>query len=116
VKVQAHHFCALCRPPIPQAQIQLGQKAVGAGHSIVRLIREERPGWVQADGACRGCLESFAAIRCVIRFFKEFRNKQRLGEGSTSRFASQAVTNILWLDLERYSIPIQRSVATAGAR
>jgi hypothetical protein len=116
VKAQAHHFCALCGQLIPQVQIQLGQKAVGVSHSIVRLIQEERPGWVEADGASRGCLDSFASIRFFIRFFKEFRNKQRLGESLTSRFAAQAVTNILWLDPERYSIPIQRSVTTAGAR
>lgn len=41
--------------------------------------------------------------------------KQRLGERSAPRLASQAVTNILWLDVERYSIPIRRSVAAKYA-
>jgi hypothetical protein len=114
MKAQSQGLCPLQQ--IPRAQIQPGQEGGGAGHSTPRLIQEERPRWVEEDGACRGCWESLVAIRCVIRFFKQFKNKQRLVEPSTPRFGYRAVTNVLWLNLERYSIPIRQSVATPCAR
>jgi hypothetical protein len=49
------------------------------------------------------------------RFFKEFGGRQLLAKYPASRPAPQAVTNILWLDREQYSIPIKRSVATPSA-
>jgi hypothetical protein len=113
---QPQVFCPVCRKPVPRAHIAHLQGKNGPGHPIVKLIEEERPGWAEEDGACRSCWEAFTAIRCVIRFFQELRNEQRLGECSESRPASRAVANILWLDREHYSIPIRRSAPAAGAR
>jgi len=114
--MKAQGFCPLCGQRIPKALIQLGQEGGGARHPIVTRIQKAQPGWVEEEGACGNCWESFTAILCVIRFFNQSGNQQRLGDGSTSRAASQAMTNILWLDRGRHSIPIRRSVATAGAR
>jgi hypothetical protein len=80
------------------------------------LIEEERPRWVEGNGSCRSCWEAFTAIRCVLRFFKEFGDKQRPGKYSASRPSLQAMINISWLDHEQYSIPIKRPVVTARVR
>jgi hypothetical protein len=116
MKAQAQRICPLFGRQDPRVQIQPGKNGRGVGNLIVKLIQAERPDWPEEDRASRDGWESVAAICCVIRIFKELRNKQRLGKCSTPRFASQAVSNIVWLDIERYSIPIRRSVATAGAQ
>jgi hypothetical protein len=116
MRAQTQGLWPFCGQQVPRVQVQPGQEGCGAGHSTSSLIQEERPHWIEEDGACRGCWESLVAIRCVIRFFKQFRNNQRLVEHPTPRFGYRAVTNVLWLDLERYSIPIRRSVANPCAR
>jgi hypothetical protein len=116
MKTQAQGLYPLYGQQIPRVQIQLGHELGASEHPIVRLLREDYLGRIEQEGAYGTCREPVVVIRCSKRFFKGFRSKQRLGECSTSSFASQLVTNILWLNVEPYSVPIRRFATIGGAR
>jgi hypothetical protein len=113
---QGQRICPLFGRQVPRVQVQLGKEGRAAGILIVRLIQPERPDWPEEDRASRDGWESFAAVGRVRGFSKGFGNNQCLAVRPTSRFASQPVVNILWLDLEQYSVPFRWSAATPCAR
>src|SRR5579863_8968591 len=116
MKAQAQGWCSLGGQRFRRPPIQQRQKKGEPAHAIVKLIKEDRPGWVEEYGALPRSWGSLAAIRCANRFLKEFSTEQRLGESPASRSGLHAVKNVLWLDRKRCSIPIRRSTAAAATR
>jgi hypothetical protein len=116
MKSQVKRSCPLFARQVPRVRIQTGKEGRAPGNLIVRLIQAGRADWPAKDRASRDGRQSFAAIGRVTGFSKGFRKNQGIAERPTSRFASQTMANILWLDLERYSIPIQRLVVAPCTR
>jgi hypothetical protein len=78
-KPQSYGICPLCEKAFLRAQLQVHRKAEQskARREIIKAIKAEYPLWVQEDGACRHCWDSFRGVVRVANFMKAFKLPKR---------------------------------------
>ena len=78
-KPRIYGICPLCEKAFLRAQLQVHRKAEQpkARREIIKAIKAEYPLWVQEDGACRHCWDSFRGVVRVANFVKEFKLPKR---------------------------------------
>ncbi len=74
-KPRVYGICPLCEKAFRRAQLRVRIQAEPpkTRRQIIKAIRDEYPLWVQEDGACQHCWESFCGVVRVVNFMKEFR-------------------------------------------
>ena len=71
--------CPLCGRILPHWRLH---KHIPSEHwrmrnEIIAEIRQEHPGWVEQDGVCRRCWESYRGVARVVRFTNRFKFPKR---------------------------------------
>jgi len=67
--------CPLCGRIFPQWRLHkhINSEAWRVRKEIIIQIQEEHPDWVDQDGACQRCWESYRGVVRVVRFMKRFK-------------------------------------------
>ncbi len=90
MKMLIQSFCPLCGKACPWAKLHVH---INAEREVIRqatigVIQTSHPTWVAEDGVCERCWNSYRVVSQVIRFFKEFRNRNIRTGGRALRILS----------------------------